>query len=106
MAARKWTDEQRAEQSAKIHDWKPWRHSTGPTTSEGKATSSINACKGYWRRMARASRWLLRARYNNSGLTADLILEIKRRSDKLNVFTDEEFDHWLDLIKDQSPDLN
>ena len=39
MAARHWTPEQRAKQSAAIHDWKPWKNSTGARTSAGKTKS-------------------------------------------------------------------
>lgn len=46
MAARKWTPEQRANQSAKILQWQPWANSTGARTAEGKAASSRNAYKG------------------------------------------------------------
>lgn len=46
MAARKWTLEQRAQQSVKIRQWQPWQHSTGAKTDEGKAKASRNAFKG------------------------------------------------------------
>lgn len=46
MAARHWTPEQRAQQSAKIKQWQPWTKSTGAKTQEGKAKSSRNAFKG------------------------------------------------------------
>jgi hypothetical protein len=46
MAARHWTPEQRARQSAAIHSWKPWQHSTGARSSSGKAISSMNAYRG------------------------------------------------------------
>lgn len=46
MAARKWTEEQRKQQSQKIRQWQPWKHSTGAKTTEGKAKSSRNAFKG------------------------------------------------------------
>lgn len=39
----RWTDERRARQAELIRRWQPWRHSTGPVTSEGKARSSKNA---------------------------------------------------------------
>ena len=29
----------------KIHDWKPWENSTGPTSTEGKGISSGNSLK-------------------------------------------------------------
>jgi hypothetical protein len=45
MATRKWTEEQRAQQSLKIRQWQPWQHSTGAKTAEGKAKSSRNAYK-------------------------------------------------------------
>lgn len=46
MAARKWTDEQKAMQAAKIRAWKPWRLSTGAKTPEGKAIVSKNRAIG------------------------------------------------------------
>jgi hypothetical protein len=50
MAARQWTDEQRARQSAMIRQWKPWKHSTGARTPEGKAVSSQNVIVGLRKR--------------------------------------------------------
>ncbi len=46
MTARKWTPEQRKQQSLKIRQWQPWLNSTGPKTLEGKAKASHNAFKG------------------------------------------------------------
>ena len=46
MAARQWTVEQRAQQSVKIRQWRPWVNSTGARTAEGKAVSSRNAYRG------------------------------------------------------------
>ena len=46
MAARKWTEEQRKQQSLKIRQWQPWKHSTGARTIEGKAISARNAFTG------------------------------------------------------------
>lgn len=51
--ARQWTTEQRAQQSEKIKQWKPWEKSTGAKTFEGKAISSRNAFKGGIRAMLR-----------------------------------------------------
>ena len=34
MAARKWTEKQRAQQSKKIRQWQPWDKSTGATSTE------------------------------------------------------------------------
>jgi hypothetical protein len=45
MAARQWTQAQRKEQSNKIRQWQPWKKSTGPISSEGKAISSKNSYK-------------------------------------------------------------
>ncbi len=42
---RKWTDEQKRQQAEKIRRWKPWEHSTGPKTAQGKARSRYNALK-------------------------------------------------------------
>lgn len=41
-----WTPERRAKHAENIRRWKPWKKSTGPRTSEGKARSSRNADKG------------------------------------------------------------
>ena len=46
MAARKWTLEQRQQQTELIKQWQPWKLSTGAKTLEGKAISSRNAFKG------------------------------------------------------------
>lgn len=93
MAARKWTDAQKAAQSAKIHNWKPWHKSTGAVTSEGKTISSMNAHSGYFRRRARLGRWLLWAKYHTSVLTPELIVEIIVRTDKLNIELPESTQH-------------
>lgn len=42
---RKWTPEERAAQAALIRQQKPWEHTTGPKTAEGKKASSRNALK-------------------------------------------------------------
>lgn len=52
MAARQWTDEQRARQSAMIRQWQPWAKSTGARTLEGKAVSSQNVIVGQRKRKA------------------------------------------------------
>ena len=51
MAARKWTVEQRKQQSLKIRQWQPWNHSTGAKTIEGKAITSQNGYKGGVRKL-------------------------------------------------------
>ncbi len=63
MAARMWTPQQRAQQSAKIRLWQPWTRSTGARTHEGKAVSSRNAYKGGWRAQLRELSALLRQQY-------------------------------------------
>jgi hypothetical protein len=40
-----WTPERRAQQSARIRLWQPWRRSTGPRSETGKAQSSMNGLK-------------------------------------------------------------
>lgn len=60
MAARRWTPEQRAQQSAKITQWQPWNNSTGAKTPEGKAIASRNAFKGGTRALLRDVAKLLR----------------------------------------------
>lgn len=80
MAARKWTPEQRAVQSVKIHNWQPWQHSTGAKTTAGKAIVSRNAFRGAFRHMLRYQRWLCWANRNNLPVTAELIREANRRA--------------------------
>jgi hypothetical protein len=57
--AQRWTPEARAKQAAKIKDWQPWKQSTGAKTEQGKATSSMNACKGYQRAIYRNERRIM-----------------------------------------------
>jgi hypothetical protein len=48
-----WTPERRAAQSTEIKNWRPWEHSSGPRTADGKARSSRNAWRGGHRRQVR-----------------------------------------------------
>lgn len=43
--ATSWTPERRAKQSAAVHLWRLWEHSTGPKTAAGKVKVSQNARK-------------------------------------------------------------
>ena len=45
MAARQWTESQKAKQRELIQLWQPWKQSTGAKTLEGKARVSQNALK-------------------------------------------------------------
>jgi hypothetical protein len=54
------TLEHRARQSTAIQQWRPWEHSTGPKSEEGKARVSRNAYKGGTRAMLRQLARLLR----------------------------------------------
>jgi hypothetical protein len=94
MGRKAWTDEQKAKQSALIHNWQPWKKSTGAKTPEGKAISSMNAHNGYFRQRVRFGRWLLWAKNHNLRMTPELINELKRRADKLNLLTDAELDEY------------
>ncbi|CAN8141419.1 transposase [uncultured Thiomicrorhabdus sp.] len=38
-----WTAQRKAKQSAMIHEWRPWEHSTGAKTQQGKDKSKMNA---------------------------------------------------------------
>src|SRR5262247_1909350 len=52
-----WTLERRARQRRGIWRWRPWQHSTGPRTDEGKARSARNAYRGgFWKKTANCSR--------------------------------------------------
>lgn len=45
MKQRKWTLEQRLQQAQRIRQQKPWKHSTGPRTVDGKEKVSKNSYK-------------------------------------------------------------
>jgi hypothetical protein len=45
MAARQWTESQKARQRALIQTWQPWQQSTGAKTEQGKIKVSQNALK-------------------------------------------------------------
>ena len=69
---RVWTDEQKAEQAAKIGRWKPWLSSTGARTPEGKAIASQNRVKSLERakqRIADARKVLRDAEAEHTRLT-------------------------------------
>jgi hypothetical protein len=53
VAVRNWTLEQRQQQREAIRRWKPWEQSTGPKSTEGKATVSRNGWTGGTRAMLR-----------------------------------------------------
>jgi len=79
--ARKWTSEQKAAQSAKIKQWQPWLHSTGPVTSAGKAISSRNSYKGAIRPLKRLTARLEKVLGNLGSQKANSIIdEMKRLS--------------------------
>ncbi len=79
MAARQWTDTQRAAQSAAIHTWQPWQHSTGATTVTGKASISRNAYRGGTRPLIRFSRWVTSALKSPETLTPEIVDYAKQR---------------------------
>jgi len=77
MAARKWTDEQKARQAVLIHGWQPWTHSTGARTPAGKAVASRNAFRFTIRKAWLFGRWLLKeSRKCRAGLPCASIAEI------------------------------
>ena len=43
------TPEHRKIRAELVRKWKPWEHSTGPKSAEGKAVASRNGYKGGWR---------------------------------------------------------
>jgi len=55
-----WMEERRARQAKAIKRWRPWQHSTGPRTAEGKARSFRNAYRGGQRQLMRQFARLLR----------------------------------------------
>jgi len=55
-----WTDERKVKQARAIKRWRPWEHSTGPRTAEGKARVSRNAYRGGHRQFQREAAQVLR----------------------------------------------
>ena len=51
MSKNGWTPERRKKQSEMIRSWKPWEHSTGAKTDEGKEICKMNAEKHGVRRV-------------------------------------------------------
>jgi len=41
-----WSEQRKADAALRIHEWAPWKKSTGPKTPEGKAVVSQNGQKG------------------------------------------------------------
>lgn len=69
-----WTPARRKRQAELIKNWKPWAHSTGPRTAEGKAKTARNANKGGTRAMLRElSRTLRLAMTNQEESRLDII---------------------------------
>ena len=68
MPGRKWTKKQRAAQGGAIRTWRPWEHSTGPQTLEGKARSSLNGVMHGTRSKAVAAFRVLDKEYRHNGM--------------------------------------
>jgi len=98
MAARQWTDEQKQRQAELIRSWKPWEKSTGAKTDKGKAKSSMNAHRGYFRTGYRLACWLARERYRTDHITLELINEFICRADKLKLFDADVYAETGDMI--------
>lgn len=65
----RWTDEAKAKQAELIRTWRPWEHSTGPVTPEGKAKVATNSPGRYWRERLRLMCWIGRQmRHLRAGL--------------------------------------
>lgn len=83
MAARKWTKEQRAAQSAAIRTWQPWQHSTGAKSVEGKAIVSGNAYRGGMRPFCRLINEAAKAFGNLDTLTLERAESLNKRMTEL-----------------------
>ena len=75
MAARRWTPEQRAQQSQAIQEWQPWNASTGPRSITGKAVSALNADQGGQRQKIRNEARQLRELL---GVLNNMLLDVQR----------------------------
>ena len=93
MAARKWTKEQREQQSKAIHTWEPWQHSTGAKSAVGKAIVSRNAYSGSFRKRARFGQWLLDKSQCTAVLTPEIIAGIAIRSYQFGIELSESDQH-------------
>jgi len=90
MARRNWTPEQRAKQSELIHSWKPWHHSTGAKTPDGKIKSSKNAFRFTMRKSYIFAQWLLRQSYLiREGKSYVSLEEIKSEARKCGINLDD-----------------
>lgn len=94
MATRKWTPEQRAAQSAAIHTWQPWQHSTGARTTLGKAIVSRNAYRGGTRPFIRFIRLVYREFGNLDTMTIERADALKEQCFKLC----NDHDEWLTAV--------
>jgi len=87
--AKGWTDERRARQSAAIHMWRPWEHSTGARSAEGKAKSARNAFRFTIRKARKFAYYLSRQwRRMNAGLPYASIVEMTARAKLYGVEVD------------------
>jgi hypothetical protein len=86
-----WTLERRAKQSAMMHQWKPWKQSTGAKTKEGMDKSKMNAMRitpqGLLRRMNKLVMFRGIAESNNGNLPPSMVA-------RYNAFTTS-LDCWL-----------
>lgn len=79
MAAKKWTDAQKAAQSAAIRTWQPWQHSTGAKSAAGKAIVSGNAYRGGMRPFLRLINEAAKAFSNLDRLTIERAESFNKR---------------------------
>ena len=70
---KQWTEERRKAQAERYRNNRPWKHSTGPKSEEGKARSSLNAFKHGDRRSLRAGRELVNCHKNFLKMTHKFI---------------------------------
>lgn len=93
MAARKWTNEQRAAQAIKILEWQPWHHSKGAKSESGKRMVAKNAYRVSFRERLRFAQWLLNIRNATDYLTPALFGKVAMRCKPLGVELSTSIDH-------------
>lgn len=100
---RDWTPEQRLEQSRKLRERQIWLKSTGPTTSEGKKTSSRNARSPHYQERQEIKHINAYLRTQNHYIK--LLSYFTKRAEKLPLHAQNYIEMHLDFFENELIDL-